>query len=212
MKYDLRSMNKSKNDIKAVVFDIGGVLIENPWESMMCHYAKTLQIDIKKLDTAIREIYDDFDKNIISEENVWKHVMDLYNKKQQTIRGLWIEGVTLAYQEKKEMMLLAKKLKNKGYKVGILSNTEHPTAPFLQHRFKLHFHTVILSSEVGLAKPQKEIYEHTLIKLQTLPHETVFIDDKIENIEGAKKAGMHAIHYTTHEAFLEQFSHYVKLG
>jgi putative hydrolase of the HAD superfamily len=205
-------MNKSKNNIKAVVFDVGGVLIENPWKGTMRYFAGLLQLGEEEFETVLNEIFDDFQCGRISEDEVWKHIMTRHNLEKKNMEGRWIEGIKSVFQEKIEMVTLVKQLKNRGYTVAILSNTEPPVAPFLQHRFKPHFHTMIFSSEVGLAKPQKEIYEHTLIKLQTLPHETVFIDDKVENIEGAKKTGIHAIHYTTHEEFLEKFSHYVKLG
>jgi putative hydrolase of the HAD superfamily len=53
----------------------------------------------------------------------------------------------------------------------------------------------ILSHELKLRKPQREIYEAALKMSGTLPEETVFIDDLEENCEGARKAGLHAIRY-----------------
>jgi len=53
----------------------------------------------------------------------------------------------------------------------------------------------ILSHELRLRKPQREIYEAALQMSGTAPDETVFIDDLEENCEGARKTGLHAIRY-----------------
>ena len=58
-----------------------------------------------------------------------------------------------------------------------------------------HFDVVVLSYQVGLAKPQKEIFEHALKELRLKAGECVFIDDKIENIAAAKSLGFKAIHF-----------------
>jgi len=200
-----------KNTIKAVVFDVGGVLIENPWNHMMGHFASVLQIEKEKLEMTLLEKFDEFERNHISEEVMWNHIMTRHNLGPKNVKGLWLKGLKKVFQEKQEMMRVVKQLKQKQYKVAILSNTEHPIAPFLEERYKQHFHSIILSPRVGLTKPQKEIYEYTLVQLGHHAHETLFIDDKKENIEGAKIAGMHAIHYTTHDVFLEELSHYVQI-
>ena len=53
----------------------------------------------------------------------------------------------------------------------------------------------ILSHELKLRKPQREIYEAALRMSRTAPEETIFIDDLEENCAGARKAGLHAIRY-----------------
>ena len=53
----------------------------------------------------------------------------------------------------------------------------------------------ILSHELKLRKPQREIYEAALKMSGTAPDETIFIDDLEENCEGARKVGLHAIRY-----------------
>ena len=88
------------------------------------------------------------------------------------------------------------------YKLGLLSNTnpwhfEHgirTTAVFPL------FDAVTLSYEVGAMKPDRRIYADALAKLALPPGACVFIDDLPENVEGARAAGLHGIHYTGPEA------------
>ncbi len=61
------------------------------------------------------------------------------------------------------------------------------------------FDFVILSSEVGFQKPQKEIYEYLLDKINISSEEVVFIDDLLENIEGARNVGINAVLYKNPE-------------
>jgi len=210
MKYDLRSMNKSKNNIKAVVFDVGGVLIEKPWNNMMNYFAKTLHVNTRNFESILNEVYRDYEINHISEEAVWKHITSRYALKQKPKTGLWLKGVSSVFRDNKNIVSLTQTLKKSGYQLAILSNTEQPTAFYLEKRFS-HFDALIFSCRIGIAKPHKGIYEYTLTKLGRFPHEVVFIDDKKENIEAAKTVGIHTIQYTSHEAFLKEFSHYVNL-
>ena len=50
-----------------------------------------------------------------------------------------------------------------------------------------------------MLKPQREIYETLLQKFQLEPEECVFIDDRLENVEGVKKAGFHGIQFHNYE-------------
>jgi putative hydrolase of the HAD superfamily len=55
------------------------------------------------------------------------------------------------------------------------------------------FHVAIFSCEVGLAKPDPEIYKHILRLCSTEPEEAIFVDDFIENIEAANLLGIHGV-------------------
>jgi len=57
------------------------------------------------------------------------------------------------------------------------------------------FDVIIISSEVGLMKPDPEMYHLTLDRLQILPQEAIFIDDKENNVIGAQGVGMVGIQF-----------------
>jgi putative hydrolase of the HAD superfamily len=63
------------------------------------------------------------------------------------------------------------------------------------HRFDV----LVWSFQLGIAKPDPAIYRHTLDELGSRPEETLFIDDKRENVEAARALGIQAIQYSTVE-------------
>lgn len=79
----------------------------------------------------------------------------------------------------------------------LLSNTNALHIEHIRERYAFPsiVKGAILSHELALRKPQREIYEAALRLSGTVPEETVFIDDLEENCEGARKAGLHAIRY-----------------
>ncbi len=97
-----------------------------------------------------------------------------------------------------------KTLRGAGYTIGILSNLPHPIATSLRETpgFLEHFDHVTFSCDLRLFKPQPAIYQHSFRGLGVEPEETLFIDDKIENVEGAREVGMQAELFTTWEEFV----------
>ena len=82
------------------------------------------------------------------------------------------------------------------YRIGMLSNAG---ANWLNDLFEpwqvALFDEAVLSYQVGIVKPNPAIYEITATKLGVLPEEAVFVDDRIEFVEGARATGMKAVHY-----------------
>ena len=64
----------------------------------------------------------------------------------------------------------------------------------LQNSFIDQFDDRIISGDVGLAKPDKKIYELAIQKFNLVPENSLFIDDKMENIKGAESVGIKTIH------------------
>ncbi len=98
-----------------------------------------------------------------------------------------------------------KTLRASGFTVGILSNLPHPIATNLRGTpgFLEHFDHVTFSCDLRLFKPQAAIYEHSFRGLGVAPEETLFIDDKQENVDGARAVGMNAELFTTWEEFVK---------
>lgn len=84
------------------------------------------------------------------------------------------------------------------YRVGLLTNAAGDTLRTLldkQHLTGL-FDALVISSEVGLMKPDARIYEYAVGQLGIAPQEAVFIDDSERNVAGAQEAGLIGLHYT----------------
>jgi len=97
------------------------------------------------------------------------------------------------------------------YRIGMISNAWPDARQILDERLHIssYFDAVITSAEVGFAKPHPHIYRQALHALHTEPERSVFVDDFVENIEGARALGMRAIHFTTPQQTLSELSLYL---
>jgi putative hydrolase of the HAD superfamily len=82
-------------------------------------------------------------------------------------------------------------LRASGLRTAVVSNCDHGTGPVVE-RLRLHEETdaVVLSFEVGVAKPEPGIYRAALEALGATPEETVFVDDQLAYCEGARSVGI----------------------
>ena len=97
------------------------------------------------------------------------------------------------------MFRLATTLKNKGYKIGLLSNTE---VKIMEYYRQLNYDMIdvaVFSCAEGIAKPDDRIYHIMLNKLGVPAGETVFVDDKRENVTRAALIGMKAIFFKNYK-------------
>lgn len=91
------------------------------------------------------------------------------------------------------------------YKVGIISNAWSQLLDLLESwGIEDAFDVIIGSGDMGVMKPDPRIYNLALEGLDVLAHEAVFVDDFIENIQGAKALGIHAIHFRNTPQALEE--------
>jgi putative hydrolase of the HAD superfamily len=110
-----------------------------------------------------------------------------------------------------ERIQLIQSLKEK-YKVFLLSNTNQIHIQHINQilnntcgvdDLKKLFHKAFYSYEIKTAKPGREIYDYVIKDQNLNPQETLFLDDNIDNIEGAIKAGWQTIHVTKENDIIE---------
>jgi len=185
--------NANMNRIKAVIFDWGGVLIDDPVPGLMQYCADTLGAEKEKYTQAHRKFADDFQKGIISEDMFWTRVCGELGVPKPRGDSLWGRAFKTVYSPKKEMFSLARSLQKNGYKTALLSNAEAPAMKlFYQQEYHM-FSLTVFSCIEGAAKPERKIYELTLKRLQAGASESVLIDDRQSNIDGAKQVGLNTI-------------------
>ncbi len=87
------------------------------------------------------------------------------------------------------------------FRLVLLSNTNRIHFEGIRAKYPIlrHFHSFILSYEVGIMKPDVEIYRRAAEAAGLPPAECLFVDDLAENIAGARNAGMRAIHFLSRE-------------
>ncbi len=130
---------------------------------------------------------------MISEDELWEKVSSELRVKKSGTSSLWEEAFRHVYVPKRQMFSLASDLKDRGYKVGLISNTEAPAVRYFREQQYEMFDATVFSCAEGTRKPEERIYQIALQRLGVLPKEAVFIDDKADYVEGAEKLGMRGI-------------------
>jgi putative hydrolase of the HAD superfamily len=187
------------NNIKAIIFDYGGVIMDDLDEILIQDIADKFQMPYTKAFGIISELVKPYQKGSISDEEFWKIFSEKSGKKLPIgYESLWTDKYTSTVIDQRVIDLI-KKLKNRGYVIALLSNTIPPHARFNQKHgsFDL-FNPIILSIETGARKPEEKIYQTMLEKLNLSPSECVFIDDKKEYVEGASRIGIHGLKFDSY--------------
>ena len=198
--YSFADMKK----VKAVIFDWGGVLIDNPTPGMFAHFAAEFGVTVGEYAKAHAKFIEKFERGAITEDCFWEKVCGELKVEAPKETSLWARVFAGVYSTKIEMVELAGSLHNAGYKTALLSNTELPSMRYFQ-RLKLDiFDAVVLSCVEGTRKPEQRIYELTLERLGCKPKETVFIDDRLDYLEGAKEVGLNTIIFENIEQVKEE--------
>jgi len=182
--------------IKSVIFDWGGVLIDDPRPGLLQYCAQAFGVPVDVYTGIHDRFLADFQRGRISEEIFWEKISKDLDKPKPERNSLWSDAFRSAYLPRAEVFSLVAKLHNKGYKTALLSNTEVPAMRFFHSLQYDMFDVAIFSCTEALTKPDEKIYQVALDRLGTQPEETTFIDDKQEFIDGAKRAGIKTILFT----------------
>ncbi len=181
--------------IEAVLFDWGGVLIENPAPGLMAYCARALQVLVEDYARAHNEHSAAFQKGLIGEEVFWQDVCQELGRPVPRQSSLWGEAFRAVYSPREEVFALARQLRENGHKTSVLSNTEAPAREFFLELQYDMFDVLTFSCAEGVRKPEREIYEIASQKLGMAPAQCVLIDDRLDFIEGACNVGMKGIVY-----------------
>ncbi len=92
---------------------------------------------------------------------------------------------------------LIARLAKAGYRVFALSDNVREIVVYLRRRYDFwkYFEGVVISAELGVVKPDPRIFGHLLQTFALEPGETIFLDDVLGNVEGARALNMHAIQF-----------------
>jgi epoxide hydrolase-like predicted phosphatase len=179
--------------IKAVIFDWGGVLIDDPAPGLMRYCADALGVSKKKYTQTHLKFIAVFQTGKISESKFWSLICKSLKVSKPKLRSLWAEAFKTVYSPKAEMFAIAELLQKKGYKTAVLSDTEMPAMKyFYRQKYKM-FDAKVFSCAVGIKKPDRRFYRLVLRKLKAKLHQAVFIDDRKVFLDGAKRAGLKTI-------------------
>jgi HAD superfamily hydrolase (TIGR01509 family) len=181
--------------IEAVLFDWGGVLIDNPAPRLMSYCANALGVSVENYTRAHNECGEGFQKGLVTEEAFWRQVCEHLDCPPPRQASLWGQAFRAVYSPREEVFALARQLRQRGYRTSLLSNTEAPAMTFFLELGYDAFNATTFSCAEGVFKPEREIYEIAAGKLRAALQECVLVDDRLDFVEGARAAGMQGIVY-----------------
>jgi len=187
---------------KNIIFDLGGVIINLDMSKTIKAFENFGISDFSKTYNQLTQtpLFDQFDKGLISEVDFFTELKKLYGLKQslKDLEDAW-NAMLLDFPAYRLQYLSEYK---KQYRTFLLSNTNETHITEFEKNLSQNYSISNLSSffekdyyscRLGMRKPDEEIFDYVLNKNELFASETVFIDDTIIHIEGARKTGIHSI-------------------
>jgi putative hydrolase of the HAD superfamily len=189
-----------------VIFDYGAVLAFHQSTEDARRLAEIAQVPFEVFSQGYWSDRSPYDKGLVTAEDYWN---DIAQKSGTTftadqLRKLIEVDLDSWVNFDRKMYEFAESLRANGQRIAVLSNMPHELGEFIKKCTKgfAPFHHVTLSYEVRAIKPEPEIYHHCLEGLNLRPEETLFLDDRPENVAGAQKLGIHAVQFTSRDEVL----------
>jgi epoxide hydrolase-like predicted phosphatase len=184
--------------IQAVIWDLGGVLVRTEDRGPRTRLAEQFGLTYEQMEAVV------FDRPTARQASVGEitarhHWEEVCSYLQRPIEDLPQIKTSFFAGDRLDSQLISMiySLRPR-YKTGLLSNAfSDLREEYIERSWKFQdaFDEMIISAEVGIAKPDPHIYLLALQRLHVLPHEALFVDDFIQNVEGACSVGMLGIHF-----------------
>lgn len=188
--------------INTVIFDIGMVLIDFCWRDMLHGFGLEGEDFEKVANATVRnQEWNEFDKGLVSVEEI----IDIFAKEAPEYRpyiAKIFEDPTKMIDQYDYAKPWIKELKDRGYKVYILSNWSKPTYHACLDN-ELDFLPLVdgavFSFQEHVIKPDKKIFEIICDRYKINPSEAVFLDDNEANVISSREFGLNTIHFKSYE-------------
>ena len=187
----------SASNIDTVIFDLGNVLIPfNPRWLFRTMLPDEASIDAFVAETGFEAWNLQMDAGLSFAEGVAAHSRKYPHHRPlfEAFFARWHETVGEPITESIDIF---RTLRQNGIRTYALTNFSAETYPLAVARFPFlnDFDGTVVSGIEGLVKPDPAIYQLLIDRHSIKPSCAVFIDDRLENVEAAKKIGLHAIHF-----------------
>lgn len=194
--------------IKHLIFDMGNVLMRYDPEVPLREYVSSEEArNLIRKELFQGPEWVERDRGTISREEMYESVAKRIPEQYHEELKKCVYGWNICMEPLEESVKLCEDARKWGYQTYVLSNAA--ADEFYRYFPKFSpleaFEGVMISSDVHLIKPDVRIYECLLEKYQLNPEECLFLDDREDNVEGARKAGMQSMVFTEDYESLRAF-------
>lgn len=192
--------------IRAVFFDLGGVIVRTEYQAPRQQLAERLGMEYDDLSRIVFDSDSGMQATVgsITSLQHWESVLKRLKRpatEMQSIRDEFFAGDIVD----REILNFLRSLRGTGHVTGLISNAWSDLRDYLvREKMDDAFDHIIISAEVGVAKPEPKIFKIALEQAGVSPNEAVFVDDFYVNIEGCEKVGMKGVHFQDAETALAQ--------
>lgn len=192
--------------IEALILDFGEVLVRPQSATSIERMAQLARLDIDEFRQRYWRHRHDYDAGLLSDADYWRRVIDGAAVPDAdvavTLEALMTADFLSWNDAREEMWELAAAFKARGGRTAMLSNGVPAVIARLRAARPLagYFDAVVVSCEVGCAKPDPRIYEICLATLGIRAAAALFVDDRLENVEAAERQGLHTLHFAGDES------------
>lgn len=204
-------MTNKKGDtsmIKNFIFDMGNVIIQWNPTYIVQQYIEDPQV-VKEIEDTVFKSQEwlDYDCGTITKEKIKEVLSSRVEKQYQDIVKEMLEHWYMHCPIIKGMIPIIQELKEKGYGIYLLSNTNDSFEEY-KHLIEtfIYFDGFYISAKTKLVKPSVAIFQDFIKTFNLHMEECVFIDDMLVNVEGARKAGMQGYHF---DGDIDKFKEYL---
>jgi len=191
----MRSTERSPAKSPVFVFDFGGVVIK--WRNnnpIFDYVAERYGIPRLEMRRAFELALPELERGEVSMRDFLEEVLGRFGKslrKGDSPDGLWTLPFERLVKFRKGTVELVRSLRRSGYRVYLFSNTSLPHVRLLRRkRWDRLFDGFLSSCELRSMKPSATAFRKALAEIGATASEVVFIDDKEENVKGAKDFGI----------------------
>ena len=196
--------------IKTIFFDIGGVLIDIHPERTYQYLSDSADVEVSMVKESFPwDDHDQYERGIMNNEDWFITYKESLPQPCCLKRSDFWNAWKLLLGEEKNTVNILENL-NKQYSIWLLSNTnpKHIQDEIeKRYLFPSLVNGAVYSFDVGVRKPEKEIYEIAMQRANANPQECLFIDDLLENIQAAKQIGIEGIHFISSEQLKQELVH-----
>ena len=193
--------------LRAVIFDYGNVICRPPTEQQLSEAAALCGLTVEEFVQAFWRKRREYDRGTDARA-YWQDIAESHGRvfDEALIGEMMRREVDFWGRFDDRVLDWTRDLRSVGLRTGILSNLPRKLGERLRGEagFLEHFDQVTFSYELGSIKPEAAIYRHAIEGLGVDPADALFLDDRPENVEGARAVGIHAEVFNSWEEFLER--------